>query len=251
MQNGIIEFMGSKLLTACDELSGIVYVAMKPLIIGMGLNWDTQNEKLKNDSRFNYTLMGMVGIDNKNREMGVLAVDHLPAFLYSINPNKVRKDLRDTIIAFQNETFGVINDYWNKKSKTNNRNVINGYKSQIVQHNKKIDFLEDQVATLQKMHETNIDKSKTLLSEIEEPINYEAPQRVMELIDKGLKYDELNEKYKALDTQYSMFKIMGNEALNKIKYMQEQMSGAIPYLDNVLNNGMERDNRLGWKPVEG
>jgi hypothetical protein len=34
--------------------------------------------------------------------------------LYSINPNKVRKDLRERIISFQNETFKVINEYWNK-----------------------------------------------------------------------------------------------------------------------------------------
>jgi len=47
-----------------------------------------------------------------------------------------------------------------------------------------------------------------------------------------------------------MFKLMGNEALNKIKNLQEQMIGAIPYLDNVLNNGMQRDKLLGWKPVE-
>jgi len=89
---------------------------------------------------------------------------------------------------------------------------IIGYKSQLSQRNKKIEFLEGQVVTLQKM-------SENLLSR--------TPDNVMELIDKGLKYDELNEKYKALDTQYSMFKLMGNEALNKIKNLQEQMIGAI------------------------
>ena len=112
---------------------------------------------------------------------------------------------------------------------------IIGYKSQLSQRNKRIEFLEGQVATLQKMSENT---------------TIETPVKVMELIDKGLKYDELNEKYKALDTQYSMFKIMGNEALNKIKNLQEQMNGAIPYLDNVLNNGMQRDKQLGWKPIE-
>ena len=112
---------------------------------------------------------------------------------------------------------------------------IIGYKSQLSQKNKQIEFLKGQVKTLQKMNENT---------------TIETPVKVMELIDKGLKYDELNEKYKALDTQYSMFKIMGNEALNKIKNLQEQMNGAIPYLDNVLNNGMQRDKQLGWKPIE-
>ena len=152
MQNGIIEFMGNKLLTVCDELSGVVYVAMKPLVIGMGLSWSRQKEKIATDTRYAHMYIPFK-TEGGTQEMLSLATNHLPAFLYSINPNKVRKDLRETIIAFQNETFGVINDYWNKKQKKLQHHQIIGYKSQLSQKNKKIEFLEGQVATLKKMAE--------------------------------------------------------------------------------------------------
>lgn len=116
LQTALINFQNTQLITAYEESTGVVYVALKPIITAMGLDAKRQLEKVKNDSRFNYGLMPMVGADGKKREMGVLAVDHLPAFLYSINPNRVRKDLRDRIIAFQTETFAVINAYWRKKT---------------------------------------------------------------------------------------------------------------------------------------
>lgn len=117
LQTALIPFQNAKLPTAYDESTGVVYVALKPIITAMGLDAKRQLEKVKNDSRFNYGLMPMVGADGKKREMGALAVDHLPAFLYSINPNRVRKDLRDRIIAFQTETFAVINAYWRTKTR--------------------------------------------------------------------------------------------------------------------------------------
>ncbi len=116
LQTALINFQNTQLFTAYDESTGKTYVAMKPLIVGMGLSWASQKEKLDADRRFNCTVISMVGADGKNREMVALETDHLPAFLYSINPNRVRKDLRDRIIAFQTETFAVINAYWRKKT---------------------------------------------------------------------------------------------------------------------------------------
>jgi len=123
MQTQLVNVLGADVITAIDETTDIVYVAMKPLVDAMGLDWNSQREKAQNDERFNYRLIPMVGLDSKIREMGSLALDHLPAFLYSINPNKVRKDLRDTIIAFQYETFGVINAYWRNKRKAETLHV--------------------------------------------------------------------------------------------------------------------------------
>lgn len=144
------------------------------------------------------------------------------------------------------KAFFLMREKLYQKEAKDNKKVVNGYKSQIVQHNKKIEFLEGQVATLKKMYESNISKSRSLLDEIETPLNQDVPQRVMELIDKGLKYDELNEKYKGLDMQFAMFKIMGNEAVNRMKQFHEQVGGTIYHMENVLKNGMQRDKSIGW-----
>ena len=114
LQTALINFQNTTLPTAQDA-EGKIFVALRPLVTGMGLDWKSQHEKIKNDDRFNRGVNTMVGIDGKNREMMTLDLDHLPAFLYSINPNRVKEELRATIIAFQSETFAVINDYWRKK----------------------------------------------------------------------------------------------------------------------------------------
>jgi len=147
MKTHEIALYGANLMTAMDEVTGLVYVAMKPLVIGMGLSWGEQSKKLNSDNRYSvicipYQTGGGI------QEMISLAVDHLPAFLYSINPNKVRKDLRDKIISFQAETFAVINAYWREKSLNqvtsqtyegkSIHHVICGYKSKIVVLNKTI-----------------------------------------------------------------------------------------------------------------
>jgi len=117
MRTKLISVVGTDIITAMNE-QGVVYIAMKPLIEGMGLDWGTQSRKLGKDSRYSHMTIPYQ-TQSGIQEMVSLDADHLPAFLYSINPNKVRKDLRDKIIAFQNETFAVINSYWRGKQKPN------------------------------------------------------------------------------------------------------------------------------------
>jgi hypothetical protein len=114
LHTALIDFQNAKLPTAYDETTGKTYVALKPIVEGMGLDWWSQLRKIKEDDR--YSLMTIPYITKGGtQEMVSLDADHLPAFLYSINPNRVRKDLRDRIITFQRETFAVINAYWRKK----------------------------------------------------------------------------------------------------------------------------------------
>jgi len=124
LQTALINFQNTDILTAQNE-QGKIFVALKPLIVGMGLDWKSQYAKIKNDSRFNCGDNTMVGLDGKNREMVTLDLDHLPAFLYSINPNRVKKELRDKIIAFQTETFSVINEYWRSRRKDPEITIVN------------------------------------------------------------------------------------------------------------------------------
>ena len=116
LHTALINFQSSKLLTAYDESTGKTYVALKPIVEGMGLDWKSQHKRLQRDSRWGVITLPFL-TRGGTQEMLSLDTDHLPAFLYSINPNRVRKDLRDRIIAFQTETFAVINAYWRKKTR--------------------------------------------------------------------------------------------------------------------------------------
>jgi ribosomal protein L7/L12 len=115
MVTGIIQFQGSSFSTARDEITGVIYLAMKPFVEAIGLSWKAQRVKLNGDNRFSlkeieYQTNGGI------QKMLSLATDHLPAYLYSINPNKLKEELKSRIIAFQLETFEVINSYWRNKN---------------------------------------------------------------------------------------------------------------------------------------
>jgi len=122
MLTGIIQFREKLFSTAKDEKTGIIYIAMKPFVEAMGLSWKSQMVKIQNDIR--YDLKEIPYFTNGGtQEMLSLTIDHLPAYLYSINPNKVKNEIKENIFAFQNETFKVINSYWrNKLENLQNKN---------------------------------------------------------------------------------------------------------------------------------
>ena len=52
METGLIEFQNNEFLTAKDEVTQIIYLAMKPFVEAMGLSWKVQRIKLQSDVRF-------------------------------------------------------------------------------------------------------------------------------------------------------------------------------------------------------
>jgi hypothetical protein len=153
IENGLIPFYGIEIPTAWVD--GVAFVAMKPIVEAMGLSWASQTEKLKKDKRFDIETVGFLGKDQRTREMLSLTAEHLHGWLYSINPNKVREDLRETIITFQKETFKVINDYWNKGYAVNEKKIKQSYAGRIAgltfglkSKDKKIARLEEEIRLL-------------------------------------------------------------------------------------------------------
>lgn len=91
-------------------------VAMRTIVHNMGMDWPTQYVKLT--EKFSSTVgeIPTVGEDGKTRGMVCLPLRKLPAWLYSISPNKVNPELRDKIIRYQEECDDALWDYWNKGS---------------------------------------------------------------------------------------------------------------------------------------
>lgn len=97
----------------CIEHEGQPFTPVKPIVENLGLSWGTQGPKLsENRDRFNCLDMKIVAQDGKNREMLCIPVRKVTAFLYSINANKVREDLRDKLIRYQEECDEVLWQYW-------------------------------------------------------------------------------------------------------------------------------------------
>ncbi|EBP9225865.1 phage antirepressor Ant [Salmonella enterica] len=115
-----VPFNGQQIITAMA--AGVAYVAMKPIVENLGMSWGTQQQKLmKCLEKFNCIHMNMVAADGKLRKLLCLPLKKLNGWLFSINPEKVRADIRDKLIKYQEECFTVLHDYWTKGKAENPR----------------------------------------------------------------------------------------------------------------------------------
>lgn len=107
-----VQFHGDTIY--CIEQNGQPYTAVKPIVEHMGLDWRSQATKI----RSNRERWGVVIITTPSargsQETTCMPVRKLPAFMASINPKKVRPELREKIGLYQNECDDALWDYWTK-----------------------------------------------------------------------------------------------------------------------------------------
>ncbi|MFP8677659.1 phage antirepressor N-terminal domain-containing protein [Enterobacter asburiae] len=114
-----VPFNGQQIITAMA--AGIAYVAMKPIVENLGMSWGTQQQKLaRHIGKFGCIHMNIPSAGGIQK-MLVLPLKKLNGWLFSINPEKVRADIRDNLIQYQEECFTVLHDYWTKGEAKNPR----------------------------------------------------------------------------------------------------------------------------------
>ncbi|MEV1255257.1 phage antirepressor N-terminal domain-containing protein [Pseudomonas aeruginosa] len=109
----VVPFRNKELLLV--DSAGEPFVPMKPVVDGMGLAWQSQHRKLQS-GRFATCITEMViqlPGDIQRRPVSCLPLRKLTGWLMSIHPNKVRPELREGIIAYQNECDDALWAYWN------------------------------------------------------------------------------------------------------------------------------------------
>lgn len=115
-----VPFHGSELYVV--NHNGEPYTPMKPIVDGMGMDWKSQYVKLT--QRF---AKGMVEITIPTaggmQKMICLALRKLAAWLNTISPNKVRPEIRERVIRYQEECDDVLYEYWTKGQVVNPRSV--------------------------------------------------------------------------------------------------------------------------------
>lgn len=115
-----VPFNGQQIITAVA--AGVTYVAMRQIVENIGIDWTGQSVKLrKMKDKFNCRDISMVAADGKIRKLLCLPLKKLNGWLFSINPEKVRADIRDKLIQYQEECFTVLHDYWTKGKAENPR----------------------------------------------------------------------------------------------------------------------------------
>ena len=105
------------------EKDGVAYVAMKPICENIGLDWEAQRQRISRDEVLNSTacMIKAVATDGKNRELLCLPIHYLNGWLFGVDTNRVKAEIRETLITYKKECYQALFDYWNNGVAVNPR----------------------------------------------------------------------------------------------------------------------------------
>lgn len=114
-----VNFHGNEI--AVIEKDGKQYVAMKPIVEAMGLDWKKQHALIHRDPVLSstVTVTGVVAEDGKKREMVCLPLDYLNGWLFKIPASRYTGKKREAIIMYQKECYKALFDYFHKGAAVN------------------------------------------------------------------------------------------------------------------------------------
>ena len=89
-------------------------VAVKPVCEILGVAYPPQFTKLKEHPIFGSTITQSVtvGADGKEREMVCIPMRFFPGWLFSINPDNVKEEIRDNLIKYQVKCNDILYNYF-------------------------------------------------------------------------------------------------------------------------------------------
>ena len=107
-----ISFNNQSLITV--EQNGNHYVAMKPICENIGIQWESQYNRIRRDDVLNSVIfiMNMTGSDSKNYQMVCLPIEYLNGWLFGIDINRCKPEIRGTLIKYKKECYQALHDYW-------------------------------------------------------------------------------------------------------------------------------------------
>lgn len=107
----VVEFRGSKIETV--EVDGQPHVALKPIVEGMGLSWQGQHDRIRRDAVLSTCIsVTRMQVSGQGRDVSTLPLKMLQGFLFGIDANRVRADIREAVIAYQRECYDALAAYW-------------------------------------------------------------------------------------------------------------------------------------------
>lgn len=107
-----VPFYGTELYVA--DCHGQPYTPMKPIVEGMGLDWGGQHKKLAaNQDRWGVSVMEIPSVGGAQEAL-CLPLRKLGGWLMTVHASRVRTEIRDRIVQYQDECDDVLWHYWNQ-----------------------------------------------------------------------------------------------------------------------------------------
>lgn len=93
------------------------YIEMRSVVENIGLDWGAQLKRIKRNNILNSTMVIMTTVakDGKNRELACLPLGYLNGWLFGIDTNRVKPEIRPTLEKYQLECFDVLYNHFMPK----------------------------------------------------------------------------------------------------------------------------------------
>lgn len=87
-----------------------VYIPLRPICEMLNINWSSQRKRIQRDEILREELQSVVVMttDRGEREMVCLPLDLISGFLFGINPERVKPELRERVIRYRRECYRVL-----------------------------------------------------------------------------------------------------------------------------------------------
>lgn len=118
-----IKFHGADLVTTNKD--GKILVAMRPIAENIGLDWSAQLKRIKKDSVLNegVAVIATPTTDGGLQEMITLPVELLNGWLFGIDENRVKPEIKEKLIEYKRECYQALHDYHYKGIAINDRRI--------------------------------------------------------------------------------------------------------------------------------
>ena len=115
-----IDFYGDQIIAALVPVEGeeppTIYVPVRPICDNLGIDWSSQRQRIDRDPVLSEVRKGVVittspsssGRGGGPQEMLCLPVEFVHGWLFGITPGRVKAELRDRVIRYQRECYGVL-----------------------------------------------------------------------------------------------------------------------------------------------
>lgn len=105
-----IDFYGDELIVV--SLEGQPYVPIAPICDFLGVSWSGQSERIRRDAVLSEAALSLRVTRKESqrggREMTCLPLEYLNGWLFGINANRVKEELRERLIRYQRDCYRVL-----------------------------------------------------------------------------------------------------------------------------------------------
>lgn len=115
-----VDFYGDTIIAVLVDIEGRdqprIYVPVRPITNYLGIDWSAQYRRIKRDPILSKEIEGVAvtttpsesGVGGGPQEMVCLPAEMLHGWLFGINANRVREELREKILKYQRECYRVL-----------------------------------------------------------------------------------------------------------------------------------------------